>query len=265
MGCYLGEFPFAIESAGYELVDARYEERIHQKDARRTYHMVRFVFLRDVSINGLHEEFLRNRNSLRKDLETMCRNALWRVRIFSNPLYKNGVKTPDERVMQINMEVRQPLFSADGQSTNLKPDVVLRVAENTILFDKADEGFMLQTVKSGTAEISDAFHAILEMMLKGTRVDGCQEEEGYIFSVLRALESEIVLPMTSAQVVTALRRNHGDLLRQWQQLGFSTSHLWGLLDALIRVGVLRAVSADDVSKYQFDPEIFKEVMVLRKG
>ncbi len=114
--CSLEEFLVKLEAAGYEMVDAFYKERIDPKDPRgkRTYHMVRFLFARREFVE-LSDEFKKVRDGILVDLMTICQEALWRVRSFSNPFYKNGEEIPDQRAVSVNLEARQPLFRPDGQ------------------------------------------------------------------------------------------------------------------------------------------------------
>lgn len=114
--CSSVEFLGELEAAGYEMVDAFYKERIDPKDPRgkRTYHMVRFLFARHKFVE-LSDEFKKVRDVIRAELRSICESAMWRVRSFSNPFYKNGEEIPDQRTVSINLEVRQPLFRPDGQ------------------------------------------------------------------------------------------------------------------------------------------------------
>ncbi len=150
--CSLVEFPGELEAAGYEMVDAFYKERIDPKDpnGRRTYHMVRFLFARHEFVD-ISDEFRKVRDDIRTALSEMCHAAMWRVRAFSNPFYKNGEKIPEYRAMSINFESRKPLFRPDGQPVKvwqkdengervgdapspLKSDFCLRLVSDTVQF-----------------------------------------------------------------------------------------------------------------------------------
>ena len=112
--CSLVEFLGELETAGYEMVDAFHKERIDQKSRGKRYHMVRFLFARCEFVN-LSKEFAEVRDNIYGELLEMCRMAMWRVRIFSNPFYENGREEADQRALSINLESRKPLFSPDGQ------------------------------------------------------------------------------------------------------------------------------------------------------
>lgn len=114
--CSLVEFLGQLEVAGYEMVDGFYKERIDAKDPhnKRTYHMVRFLFARHEFVE-LSDEFKKVRDVIRAELRSICESAMWRVRSFSNPFYKNGEEIPDQRAVSVNLEARQPLFRPDGQ------------------------------------------------------------------------------------------------------------------------------------------------------
>lgn len=114
--CSIAEFLGELEATGYEMVDAFYKERIDPKDphGKRTYHMVRFLFASSEFVENLHEEFLNARGIIRTDLAEMARTALWRVRAFLNPLYKDGEEITEQCAISINLEARKPLFNPDG-------------------------------------------------------------------------------------------------------------------------------------------------------
>lgn len=120
--CSILEFLGELESAGYELVDAFSQERINRNDpsGRRTYHMARFQFAQR-EFTHVSEEFKMECDIIRADLLEMCQTALWRVRGFSNPFYKDGEEVPDVRTLSINLEVRTPLFHPDGKPVMVWP------------------------------------------------------------------------------------------------------------------------------------------------
>lgn len=76
--------------------------------------MVLFLFARREFVE-LSDEFKKVRDIIRTELRSICEATMWRVRSFSNPLYKNGEEIPDQRAVSINLEARQPLFRPDGQ------------------------------------------------------------------------------------------------------------------------------------------------------
>ncbi|MBI2035674.1 MAG: hypothetical protein HYT12_03245 [Candidatus Liptonbacteria bacterium] len=114
--CSLVEFLGELEASGYEMVYGFYKMRIDAKDPRgkRSYHMVRYLFARREFVE-LSDEFKKVRDVIRAELRSICESAMWRVRAFLNPFYKNGEEIPGERAVSINLEARQPLFRPDGQ------------------------------------------------------------------------------------------------------------------------------------------------------
>lgn len=133
--CSITEFLGELEIAGYELVDALYEERIDTKDPKnkkfmedvraglidsdkrppgRTYPMVRFLFARSEFVENLFEGFREIRDRMYADLAEMACAALWRSRGFSNPLYKGGEEVAGQTALSVNFEVRRPLFQPNG-------------------------------------------------------------------------------------------------------------------------------------------------------
>lgn len=113
---FIPEFLIELEASGYEMVSGFYKERLNPKDSRgkRTYHMVRFLFARHEYVS-ISEYFRSVRDTIRAELRGMCEAALWRVRVFSNPLYKDGEEVFGKRAVSINLEVRKPLFHPNGQ------------------------------------------------------------------------------------------------------------------------------------------------------
>jgi hypothetical protein len=113
--CSLAKLLGELEAAGYEMVDAFYKKRIDAKDphGKRMYHMSRFLFARREFVE-LSDEFKKVREAIRTELRSICESAMWRVRSFSNPFYKNGVEIPNQRAVSINLEGRRPLFNSAG-------------------------------------------------------------------------------------------------------------------------------------------------------
>lgn len=131
-GVSMGEFVDQLEAAGYELVDALYEPRINTHSRTRenaTYHMMRFIFARREFVD-LSEWFRGVRVAVSADLRKMCGEALWRVRVFSNPFRKDGEEISGQRALSVNLEVRVPL-GLDGQPP-IKAQQVLRVVDGAV-------------------------------------------------------------------------------------------------------------------------------------
>lgn len=115
--CSLVEFPGELKAAKYEMVDAIYQERIDANDPRgkRTYHTVRFLFARKEFVKISSKEFRKLRKTIDGELRSICEAAMWRVRAFSNPFYKDGAEIVGQCALSINLEARNPLFRPDGQ------------------------------------------------------------------------------------------------------------------------------------------------------
>lgn len=111
--CSLADFLNEMDTARYEIVDSLQRRRLSTN--MKPYHMVRFLFVRQEFVETLSDEFLAMREAIRSDLQLICTNALWRVRAFLNPFYRDNVEMPGQKMVSINLEARQPLFHADGQ------------------------------------------------------------------------------------------------------------------------------------------------------
>ena len=115
--CSMLEFPAELEDQGYELVDALVQKRPDQKDrtGKAVYHAVRFTFVRREFASELSEAFQNVRGIIREELLEMCCDALWRVRAFDNPFFRDDEEVPGQRVLVVNLEARTPLFRANGE------------------------------------------------------------------------------------------------------------------------------------------------------
>lgn len=114
--CSLLELPGELAMAKYEMVDAFYKERRDAYSPRgaKTYHVVSFLFARK-EVAKISKEFRKARKNIRAELRSICEAAMWRVRAFSNPFFKEGEEIPGLSAVSINLEVRNPLFRPDGQ------------------------------------------------------------------------------------------------------------------------------------------------------
>lgn len=114
--CSLKELLPGVELAGFEMVAASYQERIDAKDSGggRRYHTVRFVFARSEDAE-ISNELWSLRDILRSELQEMCDDAMWRVRVYSNPFFKNGEEISGRRALSFNFEARVPLYRPNGE------------------------------------------------------------------------------------------------------------------------------------------------------
>ncbi len=157
--CSLVKFLDDLTTAGYEMVYAFTEERGGSNgiyhDPNRGYYIVRFAFVRSeyveqsMASESEDDQIVMDHDLRMLALEEICKNAMWRVRAYSNPLFKDGKAVPGERAMSINFEERAPFFGADGKpvmvwqrdewknkvgdaALPVKPAYHLRIEENTI-------------------------------------------------------------------------------------------------------------------------------------
>lgn len=111
--CSLSKLPDELRMTGYTLVDAFYQERLKSE---RSYHMVRFLFSREESVASDPTNFKKIKRMLNDvDFKDMCDSALWRAQVFSNLFYGDGGRPTGERVVNIALVARQPLFRPDGR------------------------------------------------------------------------------------------------------------------------------------------------------
>jgi len=113
--CSLIVFFEHLEAEGYEMVDAFSQRRIDRKsEGKRAFYIVRFLFARH-EFADVSDAFKRIRENMREEFQSMCDSAFWRVRVFSNPFFKDGVEIPGARFISINLEAREPRLHPDGE------------------------------------------------------------------------------------------------------------------------------------------------------
>lgn len=107
--CSLSKLPDELRMTGYKLVDAFEQKR---PKSGRPYRIARFLFSREEQAAKLEFE-----RKMRKDVACfiyLCNSALWRAKAFSNLFYGDGGAPTGERVVNIVLGTRQPLFHPDG-------------------------------------------------------------------------------------------------------------------------------------------------------
>ena len=149
-------FAKQLEEAGYELVDVDYQERPND-NANGKYHMVKFLFSRHECAEP-SENFQKYSDIVYSELEKICRQALWRVRGYINPFYKEGEEIKGKNFVSINMKVREPLASPTGKLIKrwekndkenktgrrfpLLPDYLLAVSDGSIKLMKISKALL---------------------------------------------------------------------------------------------------------------------------
>jgi hypothetical protein len=109
----------SLEQAGYEMINAFYKNRQDTR-SHRFYQMVRFAFARKEFVT-ISEEFRYKRQIILPDLQKMCLLAMWRVRSYQTPFFRDHNPVPGQYTMSINLEVRNPLYKKDGTPIMIQP------------------------------------------------------------------------------------------------------------------------------------------------
>ena len=106
-----------IAQLGFELVGAFRKPMIHYRGGKQqTYHQLRLTFVRHEDVKpDMHEGFREARTQILEDVAKLCRESLWRVRVFNNPLFRNGDMDPIGRSACITLEGRRPLCFPNGK------------------------------------------------------------------------------------------------------------------------------------------------------
>ena len=108
MNCSLDQFVSDLEEAGFALVSAICQKRPHGKQKGQFYWMARFVFVRQEDLQA-NEGFDRVKHLIYAELRNIFREALWRVRAFRNPFFKDEEEVAGAASLSINCEARKPL------------------------------------------------------------------------------------------------------------------------------------------------------------
>lgn len=104
------EFVGELIDNGYELASAASQERVNPRNPGNTYYMVRFVFVPEEDVNRENEA-----GDNMSDLKQMCKDAMWRVKVFVNPFISDGEEVAGQHVVSINMTSRKPLYNNVGK------------------------------------------------------------------------------------------------------------------------------------------------------
>lgn len=121
----LSELPSGLARNDFVLVNASYQKRQDQHDKSKTYHMIRFTFVRkcfEETDDEQLKKFLPFRGLALSELQGVCELALWRVRLFRNPYFKDGTVSPSETMISINLEARVPLFERNNVTLCILPE-----------------------------------------------------------------------------------------------------------------------------------------------
>lgn len=119
--CSLAQFVDELrDQAGYELVAASYQPRVDQRNPKKTYYMVQYVFRHHAHMsawdhlpsNGFGGY---DRSQVLADLKVLCKENYWRVRSYLNPFFKNGESVTGMRSVSVNMEACVPLYHPNGE------------------------------------------------------------------------------------------------------------------------------------------------------
>ncbi|MBI1866340.1 MAG: hypothetical protein HY005_03295 [Candidatus Staskawiczbacteria bacterium] len=100
-----------LSEAGHQLVDTYWQTRI--KDGNE-YYIVRFMFAAP-GHDKSSEEFLKVRGVALGALSKLFSEAMWRVRGFVNPFFKDKELVEEVYSLSINFDARNPLINKDGK------------------------------------------------------------------------------------------------------------------------------------------------------
>ena len=121
----LQNLPLAIVNSNLVLVNAQRQERYQPN--RDTFAMIRFIFVQkdfldDKSGDDEFQRLQKWRGIIMGEMQVVCSLALWRVRSFRNPLYRDGVEVEGASALSINFEGRTPLYDHDTFLVDIQPE-----------------------------------------------------------------------------------------------------------------------------------------------
>lgn len=144
-------FILELQAAGFVMTDALAQERANQKNKGRTYFAVRFVFHKEPLTRPLTNEWATIlKNHCESSLDRLCKEAMWRVRAYRNPLHHE--KSVGRFGLSVNFEARSPYRNGDGtqvtrwqkdvsgerigeKPTPITPDAYLRLIDDRIVIE----------------------------------------------------------------------------------------------------------------------------------
>lgn len=97
---------------GYEMTDAFCKVKTNGRGKPNSYSAF-FIFAKRENAR-ITEKFWETRKQHYLELFRLCREALWQIKVFYNPLFENGKETAGQRAVNILAQNRQPLFQSNG-------------------------------------------------------------------------------------------------------------------------------------------------------
>jgi len=107
--CSIESVPGYLGSNGYLLVDAFFQRRFSSNNGKIPYFTVRFTF-QPVPSKEFKED-----DKAKEALKEMCRTAAWKVKVFRNPLFRNGKKVKGRSTLCLKLVGREALVQFDGR------------------------------------------------------------------------------------------------------------------------------------------------------
>jgi len=100
--CDLGFLVRRLEKAHFELVGAHWQMRQDKRMPDKRYVNVRFVFARNPN-EKMYPAFKEARDDIRRGLIGLLRSSYWGIRLYNNPLFKDGKEVPGRRCLSLNI------------------------------------------------------------------------------------------------------------------------------------------------------------------
>lgn len=109
-----------IYASGYQLTDAFYQPRAHPQHSTQTVHVVRFVFHRKEDARPTRQ-FLNVVLLIKGALENMCKDAMWSLFVYRNPVQEGGAIVAGKSSLSVNLTARRPYCDAHGEPMMVWP------------------------------------------------------------------------------------------------------------------------------------------------
>lgn len=112
--------PDGLYENGYVVVDVKHEERLDDRNARRTFQVVQATFhLTDANFAPSAELVEKTQTEAFakacEGLTELCANNFWRVRVYDNPFFRRSEPVEGLRVATICCDVKKPTVQGNGE------------------------------------------------------------------------------------------------------------------------------------------------------
>lgn len=103
-----------LKEIDWVLVSTFFQKRINPKNPNTHYYMARGIFYKK-DVAHLSSRFLKVQRYVESDFQILLERAIWRLRVFQNPLFKEGKSVPGFCSLSIDLDGRRQLETLDNK------------------------------------------------------------------------------------------------------------------------------------------------------